>query len=93
MTRLIAILLAAGLAAAASTAPAGETTRTDAPLPASTSPHPERIKAILEVLAQPESIDNLVRFTKGYYEALLAAGFTQDQAVRIVVGTGIPGLD
>ncbi|MDZ7754654.1 MAG: hypothetical protein U5S82_24125 [Gammaproteobacteria bacterium] len=91
MTGLTRILLAAAFVALASTSHAQGGAAT--PPPAAQPRHPEHIRAVLEVLAEPESIANLASFTKGYYEALLAAGFTQDQAVRIVVGTGVPGLD
>lgn len=90
MTRLTHILLMAGFAATASSVCAQGTPA--APSPAAAR-HQERIRAVLEVLAEPRSIANLVRFTEGYYETLLKAGFTQDQAIRIVVGAGIPRLD
>ncbi len=91
MARLTSILLLTGLVTMASNICAQG--NDEAPSPAADPHERERIRAVLEVLAEPASVANLARFTRGYYEALLAAGFTQDQAVRIVVGTGVPGLD
>lgn len=81
----LAGLLACGPAAAEDTAAPGRAVvslHTDA----------ATVAALVETLARPELIQRLAKFSRAYYEALLAQGFTQDQAIRIVVGTGVPGL-
>ena len=44
----------------------------------------------LAVLAEPETAENLARFTRNYYEALVARGFTEGQAMQIVSNLGFP---
>lgn len=44
----------------------------------------------MEALADPETARNLARFTRNYYEALVAQGFTEEQALRIVANLGFP---
>jgi hypothetical protein len=46
----------------------------------------------LELLAQPETAHKLAAFSHNYYQALVKAGFTEDQALQIVVRAGIPML-
>jgi hypothetical protein len=43
-------------------------------------------------LADPQTAQNLARFTRNYYTALVAQGFTEDQAMRIVASIGFPML-
>ena len=54
---------------------------------------PDRAAALertLTLLEKPGTAERLARFSKAYYDALLERGFTQDQAIRILVGTGMP---
>jgi len=44
----------------------------------------------LELLSKPETAQKLAAFVHNYYQALVKAGFTQDQALQIVVRAGIP---
>jgi hypothetical protein len=46
----------------------------------------------MSALAEPEVARNLARFTRNYYEALMAAGFTREEALRIVSSVGFPSL-
>ena len=43
-----------------------------------------------EMLAQPETAKLLAAFTRNYYQALIDAGFSIDEAYQITVNTGIP---
>ena len=49
-------------------------------------------QSTIAVLAEPETAQNLARFTRNYYTALLAQGFTEEQAMRIVSNVGFPAL-
>jgi hypothetical protein len=44
----------------------------------------------LEVLAEPETARKLASFTRNYYQALIEAGFTESQALEIVIRAGVP---
>jgi len=44
----------------------------------------------LEVLSKPETAQKLAAFAHNYYQALVKTGFTDDQALQIVVRAGIP---
>lgn len=46
----------------------------------------------MAALAEPEVARNLARFTRNYYEALVAAGFTREEALRIVASVGFPSM-
>lgn len=48
------------------------------------------MKAALTVLSRPETVDQIATFTKRYYDALVAKGFTKEEALRIVTAHGIP---
>jgi hypothetical protein len=47
---------------------------------------------MLKALAKPESADQLATFMKNYRDALLAKGFTREEALQIVRGTGMPSM-
>lgn len=42
------------------------------------------MKAYISLLGKPEVAEKLAAFTKNYYDALVAKGFTKDEALRIV---------
>lgn len=46
--------------------------------------------AMFRFLAKPETAENLATFTKNYYEALIKKGFSEEEALRIVVSVGVP---
>jgi hypothetical protein len=48
------------------------------------------IGATLTVLARPETAERLAAFAKNYYDALVAKGFSADEALRIVLAHGVP---
>ena len=48
------------------------------------------LQSTLRALAMPESAEQLATFTRNYYDALVAKGFTRDEALRIVMAHGIP---
>ena len=54
------------------------------------------LNARLEVLARPETAERLAAYARNLYEALLARGFGQEQAVQMVLafansGAGVNG--
>lgn len=50
------------------------------------------LQAGLEFYAQPATARAMATFTKNYHEALIAVGFTRDDALRIVAAHGLPTL-
>ena len=49
-------------------------------------------QSTMAVLVEPETAQSLARFTRNYYTALVAQGFTEEQAIQIVSSVGFPGL-
>jgi len=47
---------------------------------------------MLRVMARPENADRLATFTRNYYDALIRKGFTREQALQIVIATGMPRM-
>ncbi len=45
-----------------------------------------------ETLADRNSTEKLASFTKNYYDALVSKGFTEEQALRIIMSVGIPSI-
>ncbi|MGZ5181640.1 MAG: hypothetical protein ACXWC6_17560 [Ramlibacter sp.] len=50
------------------------------------------IEAQLNAAARPEAAERLATFKRNLYDALLRKGFTAQQALEIVVATGVPGV-
>jgi hypothetical protein len=48
------------------------------------------MEGTLTALAKPENADKLADFTRHYYDALIKRGFTKDEALQIVMATGVP---
>ena len=48
------------------------------------------LKSMFNELSKKENADMLATFTRNYYESLVARGFSKEEALRIVVSTGIP---
>lgn len=46
----------------------------------------------LIVLGKPETAERIATFTKNYYDALLRKGFSNENALKIVMAHGIPAL-
>jgi hypothetical protein len=47
-------------------------------------------EATIELLAKPETADRLATYVKNFHDALVAKGFTKEEALRIVSAMGIP---
>jgi hypothetical protein len=45
-----------------------------------------------EFLAKPETAAKMADFTKNYYDALVAKGFSKDEALKIVKAVGVPKM-
>ena len=43
-------------------------------------------------MAKPEFAQNMAAFMRNYYKALIGQGFTEEEAMKIVISTGIPQL-
>jgi hypothetical protein len=52
----------------------------------------QMMDALIRVLEQPETADRLATFARNYYDALVEKGFTEDQALRLVIAIGFPAL-
>jgi hypothetical protein len=50
------------------------------------------MQGMLLQLAKPETAQHLAAFSKNYFDALVAKGFTRDEALRIVVSVGMPTM-
>ena len=50
------------------------------------------MEGMAKTLAKPELAENYATFTRHYYEALIARGFTEEQALKIVISDGFPTL-
>lgn len=48
------------------------------------------LNSVLDVLDKPETTQKLATFTRNYFDALVAKGFTKDDALRIVTAVGVP---
>ncbi|MEM8492504.1 MAG: hypothetical protein AAF756_16935 [Pseudomonadota bacterium] len=50
----------------------------------------EQTRMRLEVMTDPELARLLAQFSRSYYEALIEAGFSSEEAMKLVVAVGIP---
>lgn len=50
------------------------------------------MKAFITLLGKPEVAEKLASFTKNYYDALVAKGFSKEEALRIVTASGFGNL-
>ena len=50
------------------------------------------IEAMFTIMAKPENAERLATFTKNYYDALIAKGFSKEDALEIVTMTGMPSM-
>lgn len=50
------------------------------------------MEAMFKVLAKPENAERLATFTKNYYDALIAKGFSKEEALRMATTIGMPAL-
>ena len=50
------------------------------------------MEGMLKVMEKPENAERLATFTRNYYDALIRKGFTKEQALEIVIASGMPRL-
>jgi hypothetical protein len=50
------------------------------------------IETMFKVLAKPENAQRLATFTKNYYDALIAKGFSKEEAFQMAMSMGMPAL-
>jgi hypothetical protein len=50
------------------------------------------VEGTLKAFEKPETIERLARFSRRYYDALIKQGFTKEEALQIVAGSGIAGM-
>ena len=50
------------------------------------------MEAMLKALNKPDNVELLASFTRSYYDALVKKGFTKQEALQIVVRTGMPPM-
>src|SRR5213593_848749 len=50
------------------------------------------VEGTLKAFEKPETIERLARFARRYYDALIKQGFTKEEALQIVAGTGIAAV-
>jgi len=50
------------------------------------------MEGMLKVMEKPENAERLATFTRNYYDALIRKGFTKEQALQIVIASGMPRL-
>ena len=49
-------------------------------------------QSTMAALADPRTAQDLAKFIRNYYQALMAQGFTPEEALRIVSSVGLPSL-
>src|ERR1051325_5552665 len=50
------------------------------------------MEGMLKVMEKPENAQRLATFTRNYYDAMIRKGFTKEQALQIVIASGMPRL-
>ncbi len=50
------------------------------------------MEAMFTTMAKPQTAEQLATFSKNYYDALIAKGFSKEDALRIVTSVGIPSI-
>ena len=45
-----------------------------------------------ETFADITTTNHMATYTKNYYDALVAKGFTKEEALKIVIGVGMPSI-
>lgn len=48
------------------------------------------LEATIELLAKPETAERLATYVKNFHDALVAKGFTNEEALRIVTAMRVP---
>ena len=50
------------------------------------------VESMFRVLSKPENAQRLATFTKNYYDALIAKGFSKEEALEIITSMSIPSV-
>lgn len=50
------------------------------------------LEGMAKTMAKKEIAEYFATFTKNYFDALIARGFTEEQALKIVTASGIPSM-
>ena len=50
------------------------------------------MQSLLTLLAKPETAEQMATFTRNYVDALVAKGFSREDAIRIAMAHGFPGM-
>ena len=50
------------------------------------------IEGTLTVMARPETAALLASYVRNFHQALVAEGFSEEQALEIVIGVGLPTI-
>ena len=50
------------------------------------------MEGMAKAMAKPEFAQNMATFMRNYYKALIAQGFTEEQAMKIVTSSGVPRM-
>ena len=50
------------------------------------------LKAVSKTMADPQIAQNFATFTRNYYKALIAQGFSEEEAMKIVMASGLPSV-
>ena len=50
------------------------------------------VEAMSQTFAKKEVADNFAMFTRNYYIALVKNGFTEEEALKIVISSGLPSM-
>ena len=45
---------------------------------------------VIEIAAEPETAEKMATFSKNFFDALVRKGFTRQEALQIVMATGLP---
>lgn len=48
------------------------------------------LSGVLDLLNDPATVEKLATFNRRYFEALVAKGFSREEALRIVMAVGVP---
>ena len=50
------------------------------------------LRAMSKTMADPQIAQNFAAFTRNYYKALIAQGFSEEEAMKIVMASGLPSM-
>lgn len=52
----------------------------------------QMVDGLMRALERPATAERLATFTRNYYDALIAKGFSEEQALRLVIAVGFPAM-